>query len=133
VSLPATLNPGQTVTVTLTFNPSAVGSTTGQLSISSNSSTNPTLTVPLSGTGDPHQVDLSWQAPNGSSVTITGYNVYRASGGSSSFAVVNSMDSQTAYTDSGVQSGQSYNYYVTSVDSAGMESAPSNTTTVAIP
>ncbi|MGA7241995.1 MAG: choice-of-anchor D domain-containing protein [Terracidiphilus sp.] len=133
VSLPATLNPGQTVTVTLTFDPSAVGSATGQLSISSNSATNPSVTVGLSGTGNPHQVDLSWQPPSGSSVAITGYNVYRAPGGTSSFAVVNSMDTQTAYTDSSVQSGLSYNYYVTSVDSAGVESAPSNTTTVAIP
>ena len=133
VSLPATLNPGQAMTLTLTFDPSAVGSATGQLSISSNSATNPSVTVGLSGTGNPHQVDLSWQAPSGSSVTITGYNVYRAPGGTSSFAVVNSMDTQTAYTDTNVQTGQSYNYYVTSVDSAGMESAPSNTTTIAIP
>jgi hypothetical protein len=133
VSLPATLNPGQTVTLTLTFDPTAVGSVTGKLTISSTASTNPTVTVPLSGTGNPHEVDLSWQAPSGSSVTITGYKVYRAPSGTSSFAMLNSVDSQTAYSDTSVQSGQTYNYYVTSVDSAGMESAPSNTTTVAIP
>ncbi len=91
------------------------------------------MTVPLSGTGNPHKVDLSWQAPTGSGVTITGYNVYRAPSGGSSFALVNSMDSQTAFSDASVQSGQTYNYYVTSVDSAGVESAPSNTTTVAVP
>jgi fibronectin type 3 domain-containing protein len=78
-------------------------------------------------------VDLSWVAPTGSSDPISGYNVYRAASGTTSFALVTSMDYQTAYTDSGVQSGQSYNYYVTSVDSAGVESAPSNTTTAAIP
>ncbi len=40
VSLPAKLNPGQTATVTLTFDPTAVGSATGQMTISSTSSTN---------------------------------------------------------------------------------------------
>jgi len=64
---------------------------------------------------------------------ISGYNVYRAVGGTTSFAVVNSMDTQTAYTDSSVQAGQSYNYYVTTVDSSGAESAPSNTTSVTVP
>jgi fibronectin type 3 domain-containing protein len=32
-----------------------------------------------------------------------------------------------------VQSGTSYDYYVTSLDSSGVESSPSNTTTVKIP
>ena len=133
VSLPATLNPGQTMNVTLTFDPSAVGAATGQLTINSNSSTNSTATVGLSGTGDSHQIDLSWSAPSGSSVSISGYNVYRALGSTTSFAVVDSMDTQTAYTDSSVQAGQSYTYYVTSVDSSGVESVPSNTTSVTVP
>jgi predicted phage tail protein len=133
VSLPANLNPGQTITVTLTFNPSVAGSATGQVSIGSNSSTNPTATVALSGTGNPHVIDLSWQAPSGSSVPIAGYYVYRAPSGTSSFAKLNSMSAQTAYADSSVQSGQRYDYYVTSVDSSGTESSPSNTTTVAVP
>jgi fibronectin type 3 domain-containing protein len=89
--------------------------------------------VALSGSGNPHQVALSWQAPSSSSVPIAGYNVYRAPGGTSSFAVVGSMDAQTAYTDTSVLGGQTYNYYITSVDSAGTESSPSNTTTVTIP
>ena len=83
--------------------------------------------------GEPHQVDLSWQAPSGSNVAIAGYNVYRASSGTSSYALLNSMDAQTAFNDISVQGGQTYNYYVTSVDSSGAESAPSNTTTVTIP
>jgi fibronectin type 3 domain-containing protein len=103
---------------------------TGTVTIMSNA---PAVAINMSGTGATHQVDLSWLAPSGSSVPIAGYNIYRAPGGTSSFAVVNSMDAQTAYTDSTVQSGQSYNYYVTTVDSAGVESAPSNTTAVAVP
>ncbi|MGC2615174.1 MAG: choice-of-anchor D domain-containing protein [Terracidiphilus sp.] len=133
VSLPAKLNPGQTMSVTLTFDPSVVGSTTGQLTIGSNSSSNSTATVALSGTGDSHKVDLSWLPPTGSTSPISGYNVYRAPNGSNSFAMVDSMDTQTAYIDTNVQGGQSYNYYVTSVNSSGMESQPSNMTTITIP
>jgi fibronectin type 3 domain-containing protein len=133
LSLPATLNPGQTINLTLTFDPSAVGAAPGQLTVISNASANPTATVSLTGTGISHRVDLSWVAPSGSSDPIAGYNVYRAAGGTSSFALVTSMDYQTAFTDSSVQSGQSYNYYVTRVDSAGAESVPSNQTTVTVP
>jgi fibronectin type 3 domain-containing protein len=132
-TLPATLSPGQSLTLNVRFDPGATGSYTGQLTVSSNSPPNPTLTVSLSGTGGPREVDLTWSAPSASSDPITGYKVYRAPGGTSSFAVVDSMDTQTAYTDSGVQSGQSYSYYVTSVDSSGVESSPSNTTTVTVP
>ncbi len=133
VTLPATLNPGQSVALTLTFDPTAVGSVTGQLIIGSTSSTNSTLTIPLTGTGNPHQVDLNWLPPSGSGVAISGYNVYRAPSGGASYALLNSLDSQTAFSDTGVQSGQTYNYYVTSVDSSGVESVPSNITTVSIP
>src|SRR5215469_1012703 len=133
VSVPATLNPGQTLSVTLTFDPTAVGATSGQLTITSTASTNPTVTIGLSGTGDPHQVDLSWVAPTGSSVPITGYNVYRAASGTGAFALLNSGGTQTTYADTTVQATQSYDYIVKSVDSTGTESAPSNTTTVTVP
>jgi fibronectin type 3 domain-containing protein len=133
VSLPAKLNPGQSLNLTLTFDPSAVGAATGQLTVNSTSSTNPTASVSLTGTGNPHQVMLNWNPPTGSTDPITGYKVYRAPGGTNSFAVVNSADAQTSYADTNVQSGQSYNYYVTSVGSSGVESSPSNTTTVSIP
>ena len=135
VSLPLTLNPGQAAVLTVQFDPTTAGSLTGQLTINSNSSTNATLTIPLSGTATSptYQVELTWQTPSSSTVTIAGYKVYRALSGTTSFAVVNSMDTQTAYTDSSVQAGQSYNYYVTTVDSSGAESAPSNTTSVTVP
>jgi hypothetical protein len=132
VTLPSTLNPGQTLSVTLTFDPTAVGAASGQLTITSNASTNPTVTIALSGTGNPHQVNLSWAAPTGSSDPVAGYNVYRAASGSGAFALLTSV-STTAYVDTAVQSGSSYDYKVTSVDSSGTESAPSNTTTATIP
>jgi fibronectin type 3 domain-containing protein len=133
VSLPAKLNPGQTLNLTLTFSPTAVGSASGQLAISSNSSTNPNVTIGLSGTANPHQVELAWTPPSSSGVTIAGYRVYRAISGSGGFAALDSANAQTSYTDTGIQSGKAYDYYVTSVDSAGTESSPSNTTTVTIP
>jgi hypothetical protein len=80
-----------------------------------------------------HQVDLSWDAPGGSPVPIEGYNIYRSTGGSSTYQLLNSsIDAQTTYVDSTVQSGLVYNYYVESVDSLGVQSVPSNQVSVTI-
>jgi fibronectin type 3 domain-containing protein len=92
--------------------------------------------ISLSGTGEvaSHEVDLSWDAPGSSSVSIVGYNVYRSAGGASSYQRMNSTAvTPTQYADKTVQSGKSYDYVVKSLDSAGAESAPSNVTSVAIP
>lgn len=81
-----------------------------------------------------HKVQLSWIAPSTSSVAIVGYRVYRATGTSGSYAALNStVDAQTSYIDSTVQGGTTYEYVVRSVDQAGVESSPSNPTTVNIP
>jgi fibronectin type 3 domain-containing protein len=130
-----TLTPTQTLTVTVQFEPTAAGAVTGQLAISSNSTTGGTADVALSGTGTAvaHSVDLSWTAPSDSPVPVAGYNIYRAIS-SGSFVLVNSSpDSSTTYVDSTVVSGTTYNYYVESVDSSGVESVASNAITVAIP
>ena len=133
-TFPVTLNPGQTLNLNVQFAPSAAGSATGQLSIKSNSSSNPTANVALSGTGDPHQVQLSWSPPAQSSMPVSGYNVYRAASGSSSYQRVNSAKATgTTYTDSTVSKSNSYDYVVKSVDSSGTESVPSNLTTVSLP
>ncbi len=42
------------------------------------------------------------------------------------------VDANTAYVDSTVQNGMSYDYYVESVSTSGMESVPSNTFAVTI-
>jgi predicted phage tail protein len=133
VTLPAKLSPGQTLSLTLTFDPTTTGNASGQLTISSTSSTNSTVSIGLSGTGNPHQVDLAWNPPSSSGMAITGYKVYRATSGSGAFAALSSSTGQTSFTDIGVQSATKYDYYVTSIDSSGVESSPSNTTTVAIP
>jgi hypothetical protein len=130
-TFPTTLNPGQSLMLQVQFDPTTAGTYSGQLTVASNVSTR---SIALSGTGAPHQVELSWSAPSSSGNPIAGYNVYRALSGSQSFGRVNaSPEPATAYTDTAVQSGTTYVYLVKSVDSTGLESGPSNTTSVKIP
>lgn len=127
---PATLNPGQSLTLQVQFLPILAGTFSGQLTIVSNASTK---TIPLSGTGASHQVELSWNAPT-SSTPAVGYNVYRALSGSTSYSRLNSsLDVVAVYRDGTVKSGTSYDYIVKSVNSSGAESSPSNKTSVKIP
>jgi hypothetical protein len=98
------------------------------------------LTLYPAGTGSgsqtptQHKVQLNWNAPAGLSVTVAGYNVYRATAGVSSYARLNpSIDTATAYLDTGVQGGLTYDYVVRTVDNSGIESGPSNATEVTIP
>jgi LEA14-like dessication related protein len=133
-AFPITLNPSQVATLNVQFDPVAAGVATGQLTIASNSSTGATAVISLSGTGTQPEVELDWEAPSSPADPIAGYNVYRAPGGTTAFQLLNaSEDTETTYTDSTVQSGQSYDYTVTSVDASGVESAPSSMFAVAIP
>jgi len=134
-SFPVTLNPNQTLTLTVRFAPTASGSDTGSLTISSNSASGSTTAVSLSGTGAAvsHQVNLSWTAPSSSPDPVAGYNIYRSTGGGANQLINSSVDAQTNYVDSTVSGSTTYGYQVTSVDSSGMESAPSSQVTVTIP
>jgi Abnormal spindle-like microcephaly-assoc'd, ASPM-SPD-2-Hydin len=135
-TFPVTLNPNLAVTLDVQFDPTATGAATGQLTIQSNSSTNGTVVISLSGTGEnvSHEATLSWEAPSSSADPIVGYHIYRSPGGSSAYQLLNSSaDVQTAYVDSTVQAGVIYDYYVTSVDSSGVESVPSNEVAATIP
>jgi hypothetical protein len=58
-TLPATLNPGQSLTLQVEFKPTVAGSATGQLTISSNSTSGSTAGVALSGTGTLANAQLS--------------------------------------------------------------------------
>jgi len=133
-TLPVTLNPGKTATLNVQFDPTAAGAVAGNLTIQSNSSTGGTAVISLSGTGTPPVVNLSWDAPSSSTDPVAGYNIYRSAGGSSSYQLLNSsIDTETTYVDTTVRSGTAYTYYLESVDSAGVVSAPSNEVTVTIP
>ncbi len=82
-----------------------------------------------------HEVNLSWNAPTNSPRPISGYHVYRASDGSSSYRLLNwTVVSETKFVDLTVQGGHTYDYFVKSVDaSTGVESAPSNKVRVTVP
>jgi hypothetical protein len=130
VSLPVTLNAGQSTTLQVLFDPKTVGNFSGQLTVSSSASTKSIL---LTGVGASHQVELSWNPPNSTS-SIVGYNVYRSPSSTASYARLNgSAEPTTSYTDGTVQSGSTYKYIVKSVSSSGVESSASNATTVAVP
>jgi len=129
------LNPNQTLTLKLQFEPTTAGALTGQLSISSNSTSGSTATVSLMGTGTAvaHQVDLTWNAPSGSPDPVAGYNIYRAIGSGSFTRINSSPDSAVDYVDTTVVSGATYSYQVTSADASGRESVPTSPVTVTIP
>jgi predicted phage tail protein len=135
-TFPLTLNPTQTATLSVEFNPIAtlLGLVSGSLTITSNSSTNPTASIALSATAEPVQVSLTWDAPSSSPDPVAGYNVYRAPSGSTTYQLLSSVSSsQLAYTDTGVQAGLTYDYIVESVDASGVTSTPSNMASVTLP
>ncbi|MGB6193389.1 MAG: choice-of-anchor D domain-containing protein [Terracidiphilus sp.] len=133
-TFPMTVNPGASATINVAFDPTTAGAATGTLTIANNSTNNGSAAITLTGTGISHQIALAWNAPTEDTDPATGYKVYRATSGSSSYTLLNSSaTAQTTYTDTSAQSGTTYQYYVTSVDSAGAESTPSNTATVVVP
>lgn len=80
--------------------------------------------------GSAHTVSLTWQPSTSNNVVA--YNVYRGTT-SGNYALLNSMNSSTSYTDTTVQGGQAYYYVVTAVDSSGAESPYSNVAHAVIP
>jgi hypothetical protein len=136
-TFPQTLSTNQTATISIVFDPTAAGAATGQLTIVSNSSTNGTDVINLTGTGQgTYQVNLTWDAPTSSSDPVANYNIYRSPSGSSSYQLLSTVSSsQLSYTDnsSSLVDGQVYDYIVESVDASGNDSVPSNTAVVTIP
>ncbi|HVB59514.1 MAG TPA: choice-of-anchor D domain-containing protein [Candidatus Acidoferrales bacterium] len=124
-----TLSPNQSATLTVAFTPAASGVVNGKISIASNASS-PT-TVSLSGTGaqQSHSVVLTWAASTSSGVT--GYNIYRGSSSSGPYSLTSSSASGTTFTDTAVQSGQTYYYVVTSIE-LGVESGYSSPAMAAV-
>jgi HYDIN/CFA65/VesB-like, Ig-like domain len=132
----ATLDPGQSLTVSVNFDPKAAGNSSGSLTITSNAS-NSQLAIALSGSGatkspaTAHSVALDWDASKSS---VVGYYVYRSSKPSGPYARLNSSaTASTSYSDSTVSGGQVYYYVVTAVNSSNIESTDSNQVSVTIP
>ncbi|MGA7523694.1 MAG: choice-of-anchor D domain-containing protein [Acidobacteriaceae bacterium] len=137
MSFPVTLSPRQSAVLDLQFDPTAAGAAAGTVTISS-SAANGAAVISLSGTGEAssssYGVELSWEAPASSTDPVAGYHIYRATGSSGSYQLLNaSVNPPTTYTDTTAQSGTTYNYKVTSVDAEGAESTASNVYTAALP
>jgi len=132
-STPVTLSPAQNLTLSAQFSPTVSGSVSGGISVVSNATGSP-ATVSLSGTGVTsvqHSAALNW---NGSTSTVSGYNVYRSTVSGSSYIKINSsLVAGLTYTDTSVVSGTTYYYVTTAVDSSGNESTFSNEVSAPIP
>lgn len=81
--------------------------------------------------GTQHSVQLTWSP---STSTVSGYNVYRSTVSGSGYVKLNSsLVANLAYSDATVESGITYFYVATAVDSGGDESADSNQASANIP
>jgi fibronectin type 3 domain-containing protein len=133
VTFPLSIAAGQSVPFAVKFAPQVSGTASANISFASNASSS-SVTETMTGTGAlaiQHNADLSW-GPSPS--TVVGYNVYRGTTPGGPYTKINSsLDSSTLYTDSTVQSGQTYYYVITAVDATGMESAYSNQLQLEIP
>jgi hypothetical protein len=79
----------------------------------------------------PHSADLKWKA---SVSRVVGYNVYRSETDGGPYIKLTSAPVRaTNYIDRSVQSGHTYFYAVTAVDSRGKESSYSNQIKAPIP
>jgi hypothetical protein len=78
-----------------------------------------------------HSVTLVWTP---STSAVIGYNVFRGTTSGGPYTLLNSsLVTTTQYQDSNVESGQTYYYVATAVDSSNVESALSNEASATIP
>jgi hypothetical protein len=131
-SLPLTIPAGGTASFTLTFTPQASGAASGTVAFATNAPGSPTTeSLSGSGTAAPLSVTLLW---NGSGPGVAGYNIYRSGTSGGPYAKLDtSTNTNTGYTDSSVEDGQTYFYVTTSVGTDGAESAYSNQVGPVIP
>ena len=110
-----------------------VGSSLALLSgcagVSSSSKSSPQSPSSTGSSG--YSVDLAW---NPSNSVVIGYNLYRGTVSGGPYARLNSsVLSGTTYTDSTIQSGTTYYYVSTSINSDSEESSYSNEASATIP
>ena len=145
ISLSASGVPSGT-TVSFSPNPiAAPGSGNSSMTITVGAST-PTGIYPITVTGNgggiqqsvlvnltvTAQVALSWTAST--SPGVAGYNAYRSTVSGGPYTLLNSsLIATTSYNDVMVQSGYTYYYVTTAVDSQGLESVYSNEAAATVP
>lgn len=132
LTLPMTLAAGQSVPFTVTFAPKTSGAATSNLSFFTSNSTSATETASGSGATMQHTVNLSWNAST--STSVSGYNVYRGTSATGPYSRLNAaLNPSMNFSDSTVQSGTTYYYVTTAVDSTGVESSYSNQVQAVVP
>jgi hypothetical protein len=133
LSLPLNLAAGQFTNFSVLFAPLTAGSLSGSISVASTATNSPTI-IALSGLASQvtsSSVNLTW---SDSSTGLSGFNVYRGATTGGPYAKINpSLTLSTSYTDSSVQSGSTYYYVTTAVDTTGAESSYSNESAATIP
>jgi hypothetical protein len=131
LALPVTLAAGQSSGFTVTFAPTATGTFSGSVSVTSTAANSP-LFIALSGTGAaPHYVTLSWIP---STSVVSGYSVYRGTQKGGPYTkITSSLVAGSTYDDASVQSGSTYHYVVSAVASDGVQSVFSSETSATIP
>jgi fibronectin type 3 domain-containing protein len=130
--LPVTIASGQSLPFTVTFSPTATGTASANISFFTSTSTSASETASGTGATIQHIVDLSWNAST--STSIAGYNLYRGTVSGGPYSKINSaLNPSMSYSDSTVQSGQTYYYVSTAVDPGGVESSYSNQVQVVVP
>jgi hypothetical protein len=88
----------------------------------------PTAPTGLAATAGSRSASLTWGAAT-DNVGVTGYDVWRATGSSTSYTVIATV-SGTGFTNNGLKNGRTYRYYVVARDAAGNTSPASNTVSV---
>jgi Fibronectin type III domain len=135
VTLPVTLERGQTLTLKVVAQPETTASA-GKLTITTNLG-HAYVSLSETATQPPpvaHQVSLNWSAPANSPVAVSSYEVERAPAGSTQYSSIGSTSaSTTSWTDTSVQAGQTYDYQVVAQAADGAASGPSNNVTLTIP
>lgn len=107
---------GQSCSITSVFTPATTGAEGATVTLTDNSASSPNV-ITLSGSGiasGGHYMSLSWTASG--SLSITGYNVYRASVSGGPYTLLTGTPvSATSYTDNTVTSGSTYYYVITGI------------------
>ena len=112
--------------------PTTAGTFNFTVQVSDSESPPATASAPLSITVNSHSVFLSWDAST--SQDVIGYNAYRSTVSGGPYTEINStLITTTNYTDQKVQSGYTYYYVTTAVDSQGLESVYSNQAAATVP